>query len=162
MQDAGEELVRGISGLRRKQGLLRAAQFGVAGVIGFLTLEAVLLVGLYVVYGRADLSSGLYSSPSLLGLDVLASFVGVTVGFFVNERTTARGAPVLKTRGVWNMAVRLLKFQGVYVVGNAITIGVQLGLLGAFALSPVVGNIVGAIVAYPPSYLIAMRLVWRI
>jgi putative flippase GtrA len=142
--------------------LLRAAQFGIAGVIGFVALEAILLAGLYAIYGRADLASNLYSSPSLLGLDIVASFVGVTVGFVVNERTTARDAATLKKKGARNTAVRLLKFQGVYIVGNAITIGVQLGLLGAFALSPVIGNIVGALVAYPPSYFISMRLVWRI
>jgi putative flippase GtrA len=154
--------VQRVRNLSKKYGIYRAAQFGVAGVFGFLALEAVLVAGLYAIYGRADLPSNFYSSPSLLGLDVTASFVGVTVGFFVNERTTARGSPGQLRKGTKRVFVRLLKFQGVYVVGNAITIGVQLALLAAFSLPPALGNIAGAIVAYPPSYLIAMRVVWRI
>jgi len=154
--------VQRIRDLGKKYGIIRAAQFGIAGILGFVALEAVLLLGLFVNYGTVNLPSDLYSSPRLLGLDVLASFVGVTVGFFANERTTARGASTLAMTGTRHRVVRLLKFQGVYVVGNAITIGVQLILLGAFSLSPAIGNIVGAVVAYPPSYFIAMRFVWRI
>jgi len=151
-----------VKNLGMKHEIFRAAQFGFAGVVGFAALEGILLLGLYAIYGKVNLPSGFYSSPSLVGLDVVASFVGVTVGFFVNERTTARGAASLSKTGVRHRTVRLLKFQGVYVVGNAITIGVQLILLGAFSLSPAFGNIVGAVVAYPPSYFIAMRFVWRI
>jgi len=145
----------------KKYGIFRAAQFGVAGVIGFLVLEGVLIVGLYAIYGKANLPSNFYSSPSLLGLDVFASLVGVTVGFFVNERTTAREVVITKNKGRRSTALRLAKFQGVYVVGNAITIGVQLALLAAFSLSPVEGNVIGAVVAYPPSYFISMRMVWK-
>jgi putative flippase GtrA len=154
--------MQSIKDFGKKHGIFRAAQFGIAGVVGFLALEVVLLGGLYAIFGKANLPSDFYSSPSLLGLDVVASFVGVTVGFFVNERTTARDASVLKTRGGRNTAIRFLKFQGVYVVGNAITIGVQLILLGAFSLPPAIGNAVGAVVAYAPSYFISMRFVWRI
>jgi putative flippase GtrA len=151
-----------IKDLARRYGIFRAAQFGIAGIVGFLVLEVVLVGGLYAIYGKADIPGNFYSSPSLLGLDVVASFVGVTVGFIVNERTTARDAAVLRKKGATSMAARLLKFQGVYVVGNGITIGVQLVLLGAFSLPPAIGNIVGAVVAYPPSYFIAMRFVWKL
>ena len=148
--------------LGKKYGIYRATQFGIAGVIGFLVLEGVLILGLYSIYGEANLPSNLYSSPPLLGLDVFASVVGVTVGFFVNERTTARGVAITKSRGRRSTAFRLAKFQGVYVVGNAITIGVQLALLATLSVSPALGNVIGAIVAYPPSYLISMRVVWNI
>jgi putative flippase GtrA len=146
--------------LNRKYGVFRAAQFGVAGVVGFLALEAVVLVGLYAVYGRPDVSSGAASSPTLITLDVIASVIGVTVGFFVNERTTVRDVAKGEERTKHTL-LRLAKFQGVYVVGNAITIGVQLALLAAFGVSPALGNVAGAVVAYPPSYFISMRFVWK-
>jgi putative flippase GtrA len=143
--------------LGRKYGVLRAAQFGLAGVAGFLVLEAIVIGGLYGIYGKLEIPSDVYSSPTLLGLDILAALAGVTVGFLVNERTTVRDLD-WQTR---SRTVRWLKYQGVYILGNAVTIGVQLALLAGFALSPAVGNIFGAIVAYPPSYFISMKLVWR-
>lgn len=147
--------------LGKKHGVYRAAQFGIAGVIGFLVLEGVLILGLYAIYGKANVPSNFYSSPSLLGLDVFASLVGVTVGFFVNERTTARDVAITENMGRRSTAFRLAKFQGVYVVGNAITIGVQLALLATLSVYPAIGNVIGAIIAYPPSYLISMRIVWK-
>ena len=145
------------SRLESKYGLLRAAQFGIAGVIGFLALEAVLVSGLYLLYGTTALPSDFASSPTLLSLDVFASVIGVVVGFFVNERTTVKKMDFDRR----NAVLRLLKFEGVYAVGSAITIAVQLVLLGEVALSPVLGNIVGAIVAYPVSYALSMRVVWK-
>ena len=147
--------------LGNKYGIYRAIQFGIAGVIGFLVLEGVLILGLSAIYGKLNLPSNSYSSPPLLGLDIFAALVGVTVGFFVNERTTARGIPIAEVKGRRSMAFRLAKFQGVYVVGNAITIGVQLVLLATLSVSPALGNVIGAVVAYPPSYLISMRVVWK-
>jgi putative flippase GtrA len=153
--------VEKVKEIGKKYGIYTAVQFGIAGVIGFLVLEGVLILGLYAIYGEPNLPSNLYSSPPLLGLDVFASVVGVTVGFFVNERTTARGVSIVKSRGRKSATFRLAKFQGVYVVGNAITIGVQLALLATLSVSPALGNVIGAVVAYPPSYLISMRVVWR-
>jgi putative flippase GtrA len=146
--------------LERKYHFFRLAQFGIAGIVGFLVLEAVLVVGLYTIYGNANIPSNFASSPGLLSLDILASVIGVVVGFFVNERTTVRGAGA-RGKGWKNTLVRLGKFEGVYAFGSAITIAVQLSLLAWLALSPAVGNIVGAVVAYPASYFISMRFVWR-
>ncbi len=145
--------------LDRKYGVFRLAQFGIAGVVGFLALEAILVVGLYAIYGRADVPSDVASSPSLLALDIFASVMGVVVGFFVNEKTTVRG--VVSGTGARRTLVRLLKFEGVYALGSTITIGVQLALLAAVGLNPAVGNMVGAVAAYPVSYLISMRVVWK-
>ena len=147
--------------LDRRYGVFRIAKFGLAGIVGFLVLEALLTVGLYAVYGRADIASEVSSSPTLLTLDILASVASVTVGFVVNEKTTVNDMEHLKGKGARVWLRRLLKYQGVYVVGNAITIGVQLALLEAFSVSPPLGNIAGAVVAYPPSYLISMRYVWQ-
>jgi len=146
--------------LDRRYRIFRLAQFGIAGIVGFLALEAILVAGLYALYGNATIPSNFASSPELLSLDIFASVVGVVVGFFVNERTTVRG---MERRGKrWkDTLARLAKFEGVYAVGSAITIAVQLALLAWLSLSPAIGNIVGAIVAYPVSYFISMRVVWK-
>jgi len=145
--------------LDRRYRVFRLAQFGLAGIVGFLVLEAILVVGLYAMYGNPNLPSGFASSAGLLALDVFASVVGVVVGFFVNERTTVKS--VGRRKGWKYTLLRLGKFEGVYALGSAITIAVQLALLALLALSPAVGNIVGAILAYPVSYAISMRFVWR-
>ena len=147
--------------LADRYGVLRAAQFGVAGIVGFAVAEAIIVAGLFLANGTLQVPSGYSSSPSLLAVDIVAFVLGVTVGFFVNERTTVKNAP---NRGIGSggTAVRLAKYQGVYVLGNAITIGTQLILLAAFALSPAIGVLVGAVVAYPVSYVISMRFVWKV
>ncbi len=146
--------------LNRKYHFFRLAQFGIAGIVGFLVLEAVLVAGLYSLYGNANIPSNFASSPELLSLDIFASIVGVVVGFVVNERTTVRGV-VSHGRGWKDVIFRLGKFEAVYALGSAITIAVQLALLAWMSLSPAVGNIVGAVAAYPVSYLISMRFVWK-
>jgi len=152
--------MRRVRELEKRYHFFRLAQFGIAGIVGFLVLEAILVAGLYAMYGKASIPSNLASSPALLSLDIFASIVGVVVGFFVNERTTVRGAG-RREKGWKDTLVRLGKFEGVYAFGSAITIAVQLALLAWISLSPAVGNIVGAIVAYPVSYFISMRFVWK-
>ena len=142
--------------LVERNGVIRAAKFGVAGIVGFAVAEAIIIVGLFLINGNMEVPSGYSTSPSLVVIDVVAFVVGVTVGFFVNEWTTVKGTP-----RSGSTTLRLVKYQGVYVVGNAITIGTQLGLLAAFALSPAVGVLAGAVVAYPVSYVISMRFVWK-
>jgi putative flippase GtrA len=146
--------------LDRKYRIFRLAQFGIAGIVGFVVLEVILVVGLYAIYGNANIPSNFASSPELLCLDILASVIGVVVGFFVNEKTTVRSLD-LRRKGRKDTLLRLGKFEGVYALGSAITIGVQLALLAWLALSPAIGNIIGAIVAYPVSYYMSMRVVWK-
>jgi len=146
--------------LDRKYHFFRLAQFGVAGIVGFLVLEVILVAGLYALYGNPSIPSNFASSPELLSLDILASVVGVMVGFVVNERTTVRGV-VPRGKGWKDVVVRLGKFEAVYALGSAITIAIQLALLAWVSLPPAVGNIVGAIAAYPVSYFISMHFVWK-
>lgn len=47
-------------------------------------------------------------------------------------------------------------------MGNVITVLVQLMLLAMISLSPVFGNIIGAIVSYPLTYIVSMHFVWGI
>ncbi|MDE1852825.1 MAG: GtrA family protein [Thaumarchaeota archaeon] len=150
-----------IEELNREYGVFRAAEFGIAGAVGFLVAEGIIVAGLYAIYGEPSVPGGVSSSPILLALDVFAFVTGVTVGFFVNERTTVRKIADKEGKGEKNTLVRLARFQGVYALGNAITIGVQFALLAWFALSPAIGNMVGAVVAFPVSYFISMRAVWK-
>jgi len=151
----------GLARLADRYGVLRAVKFGVAGIVGFAVAEAIIVAGLFLTNGTLEVPSGYSSSPSLLAVDIVAFVIGVTVGFFVNERTTVKDAPSRESGG-GGTAVRLAKYQGVYVLGNAITIGTQLVLLAAFALSPAIGVLAGAVVAYPVSYVISMRFVWKV
>lgn len=146
-----------LADLARKRDVFRAAQFGIAGIVGFAVAESIIVAGLFLAYGNVVVPSGFSSSPALLAVDVVAFLVGVTVGFFVNERTTVRDV-----QGRGSLPLRLAKYQGVYVLGNAITIGTQLALLAALSLSPAIGVLVGAVIAYPVSYVVSMKFVWRV
>ena len=46
-------------------------------------------------------------------------------------------------------------------MGNATVLGVQFALFAALSVAPVVGSVAGSIVAYPITYLISMRVVWK-
>jgi putative flippase GtrA len=147
--------------LARRHGALSLVKFGVAGIVGFLVAEAIVVAGLFLIYGSFEVPRGVSTSPSLIAVDVIAFVVGVTVGFFVNEWTTVRGVQDRGSGVRKDTFVRLVKYQGVYVIGNGITIGTQLFLLAVLALSPAIGVLVGAVVAYPVSYEISMRVVWK-
>ncbi len=142
-------------------GILRVARFGIAALGGFLVFEGMVVLGLYAFYGRVDVPSGVSSSPALLGLDVLALVVGVTVSFVLNERITVRRAEGESRGTPLSMLARLARFQGVSALGNIVVIAVQLLLLATIGLTPAVGSVVGAIAGYPVSYLLSMRVVWR-
>jgi len=143
--------------------LVRAAvktfRFAIANVLGFSVTELVLTVGLLLYYGRLALPHTSFSSPALLGLDVLALATGVSASFFINERITVYTADPSRARAR-NVLSRYAKFQAVSWVGNAGIIIVQILLLAAIGLSPLVGTFVGAVVTYPLVYLMSIRVVW--
>ncbi len=151
-----------ISGLDQKYGVLRAAKFGLASAAGFLIAEALLTLGVFVLYGKSNLPSNSYSSPTLVALNVVAFGLGVTAGFFINESITVKNLGAQRQKGIRSVVSRLLKFQLAYLLGNVVTVGVQLALLAAFSITPILGNIAGAIAAYPVSYFISMRYVWKV
>jgi len=117
------------------------------------------LIGLLLIYENLIIPSNTYSSPTLLELNILAQAVGIAVAFFINERITVRVDQ--KNRGRKQSIIRLLKFEGLNGVGSSIGVVVQLLLLGILSLTPALGNIVGALVAYPIQYSVSMRFVWR-
>lgn len=148
-----------MSNLFRRFGLLRAARFGIASVVGFLVAELIIVSGLFALYGSTDVPAATSGWTDLLALDVFALVIGVTVSFAMNERTTFRDASRAESGG--NVLARLAMFQLVSAMGNAVVIAVQILLLSAFAITPAFGNVCGAIVAYPVSYLVSTRTVWR-
>ncbi len=146
-------------GIRR---LARAAAFGVAAIVGFLVAEAIIVVGLWVIYGSVSVPGSASSSPVLLALDVSALVIGVVVSFLLNERVTIRGHVSHTGRDRRGVLLRLGKFQAVSAFGNVVIVIVQLALLSTLGISPAIGSIIGGIVAYPVSYLASMKLVWNL
>ncbi len=146
----------------RLRRVFRVVSFGLSAATGFLVAEAVIVAGLDAIFGRLQIPGDMSSSPTLLALDVFALAVGVVASFVLNERTTVRDIQS-KSRGRrWETLARLGRFEGVSALGNAVVIVVQLALLAEFGLSPAIGSVVGAIVGFPVSYLMSMRMVWRV
>jgi putative flippase GtrA len=146
----------------RKYGVFRIARFAVASSIGFLVAEVILALGVIVFYHTINVPSVAYSSPTILGSNVLAFGIGVTVAFIINEGVTVRGQNEERRKGRVNWFVRWCKYQLASLLGNVVIVGVQLALLATISLSPVFGNVVGAIVSYPVTYAVAMYFVWGI
>lgn len=117
-------------------------------------------LGVLFIFGSINVKTAapLYASPALLALDIFSLAVGVTVSFFINQ-TSFKWAELIDSSLA--LYTRLLKFQLVSWGGNVLIIGVQLLLLREFSISPSVGDIVGAIVAFPLAYLFSMRYVWK-
>ncbi len=150
--------IRGeITDLDMKYHVFKLAKFATAAGIGFLFAEGLLTLGVFLLYGKIGAPGNAYSSPMFLSLDVAALALGVALSFFLNERITVKVHPTQKK----STPFRLLKFEGVNALGNLTIIAVQFVLLTALSVSPEKGNVVGAIVSYPITYLISMRFVWK-
>jgi len=151
-----------LDNLRRKHGVLRISKFAVASGIGFLVVEAILVLGVAASYHTVEVPSLAYSSPTILGLDALALGIGVTVAFMTNERVTVKRKSDERAKGRANWIVRWCKYQLASLMGNVVIVGVQLALLATVSLSPAFGSIVGAIVSYPLTYAVSMHFVWGV
>jgi putative flippase GtrA len=140
--------------------VVKTFRFAIAGVMGFGVTEAVLTVGLLLLYGKLAVPHASFSSLELLSLDVVSLVVGVSASFFINERITIT---VLKgTANAFGSRLhRFLRFQAVSGVGNTGIVVVQFVLLTALAVSPLVGTVVGAVVTYPVVYYISIKYVWK-
>jgi putative flippase GtrA len=144
----------------RSTGLFKIGTFGISSGIGFLVAEIILTLGVLFIFGSINVktAASVYASPALLVLDIFSLCVGVTVSFFINQ-TSFKWAELIDSSLA--LYTRLLKFQLVSWGGNALIIGVQLLLLREFSISPTIGNIIGALVAFPLAYLLSMRYVWK-
>jgi putative flippase GtrA len=158
--DAVAGLEKRFGRLETRYGVVKTLRFAIAGAIGFVVTEVVLTIGLLVLFGRLSLPHASFSSPALLGLDVLSLVIGVSASFIVNERITVHVPKTAKGEQASRFK-RLLKFQAVSGIGNIGIVAVQLVLLATLELSPLLGTIAGALVTYPPVYYISIRYVWK-
>ncbi|HVB12096.1 MAG TPA: hypothetical protein VNE86_03110, partial [Nitrososphaerales archaeon] len=67
-----------------------------------------------------------------------------------------------RKKGRVNWFVRWYKYQLAALLGNVVIVLVQLALLATISLSPVIGNVIGAVVSYPVTYFVSMRFVWGV
>jgi putative flippase GtrA len=141
--------------------IFHAAKFGIATAIGFLVTEILLSLGVYFVYHSFSVPSIDSFSTTLIELNAIAFFIGVSVAFFLNEKFTIGNKGARKS-GAGNTVIRLLKYQLVSLAGNIVTVLVQLALLRYFGVAPSLGNIIGAVLSFPISYFVSMKLVWRL
>ncbi len=148
--------------LEKGHAVFRAARFAVATGVGFLVYEAAVIVGVATLYHSIQVPSFASSSLTILELDVVALAIGNTVAFELNERVTVKGLVGGGRKGPLGWSVRWGKYQLSSLVGSVIIVVVQLSLLATISLSPVFGNIVGAIVSFPVTYAISMHFVWRV
>jgi putative flippase GtrA len=153
---------RTVGWLERRYAAFRVAKFALASGIGFLIAEALLVLGVMLLYHTTSVPNLAYSSPSILGLDAVAFGIGVTAAFMINERVTVKGKGEERRRGRANWVVRWGKYQLASLLGNILIVGIQLALLGTVSLSPVYGSVIGAVVTYPVTYGVAMRFVWKV
>lgn len=151
-----------LDGLERRFGSLRVVRFAVAAAIGFLVFEAIVSLGLLIFYGSINVPSLAQSSLRVLGLDAVALCLGATVAFLINERVTVRDSGEMRKKGPLSWSLRWGEYQLASLLGNIVIVLVQVSLLAAISLSPVYGGLVGAIVSYPVTYLVAMHFVWRV
>jgi putative flippase GtrA len=152
-------LEREVEKLETRYPVVRTFRFAIAGVLGFGVTEAVLTVSLLLIYGKLGVPHASFSSLGLIGLDVLSLVLGVSTSFVINERITVNVPKAMDNSG--KRFRRFLRFQAVSGLGNAGIIVVQLILLAALEISPLLGTIIGAVVTYPIVYSISIKYVWE-
>lgn len=150
--------------LGRRYGMFRAAKFGVATSAGFLVNDAILVLGIFAVYRIVALPSLIDPSFTLtvLVLNVLSLSIGDTVAFLLNERVTVKVRALGPSAGRSGILSRWVRYQAVAFTGNVVVVGVQLALLAGVSLHPALGDVVGALAAYPMTYVISMHFVWSV
>ena len=153
---------KSLDAMERRFGVFRLVRFAVASGSGFMVNEAIVVMGVFILFHSIRVPGLGSAGLSIIGLDAIALAIGDTVAFLINERVTVRGQGEERRRGRLHWSVRWGEYQLTSLAGNLMIVGVQLTLLGAISLSPVFGNIVGALASYPLTYTISMRIVWRV
>ena len=148
--------------LREKLNFPVVGKFAMVSGIGFLVSEAILTVEILAFYHTTKVPNIALTSVIILGLDVVAFGVGVTVTFFLNEHITAAVPREQRAKDGKSVLFRWAKYQLTALLGNAILVEVQLTLLGEFSVSPLAGTIIGAVISFPVSYIVSMRFVWGV
>jgi putative flippase GtrA len=143
------KLIEGINAFARNN-WARFIKFLSTGFVAFLFSELVIYIGL-VIAGKQN----------IVPIDVVAAATSIALGFFLNDAWTTRNAGY-HPKGTKITAFRLIAYEGVYAIGNVIALSIQLFLLYEYQVNPLLGNLVGAVVATPFNYIVTMKLIWRI
>lgn len=140
------------SGIRTliRSNLKRGVKFLIAGVGGFLFYLLVLYIGIHII--------GILYLPEI---DVVSAFLSVVFGFAINEHWSTTGSGD-HSSGILMWLRRMIIFEGIYALGNVISIAVQLSLYYYAGISPYIGSFIGTVIAFPFNYALSMHLVWRI
>ncbi|MCL4315163.1 MAG: GtrA family protein [Candidatus Thermoplasmatota archaeon] len=139
----------GISSVIRSN-LRRGSKFLIAGVGGFLFYLLVLYIGIRLVT--------IFYLPEI---DVVSAFLSVVFGFAINEHWSTSGSGD-HSAGAIRWLRRMIIFEGIYALGNVISIAIQLALYYYAGISPFIGSFIGTVIAFPFNYVLSMHLVWRI
>ena len=139
--------------------VVKTFRFAIAGALGFGVTEVVLTIGPPPHLREAERSSrefflGRTPQP---GCPVARDR---RLRFLPHQRTDNGQRPGSCDR-VEEQVSRFLKFQAVSGVGNTGIVVVQLLLLSALEVSPLLGTVVGAVVTYPIVYFISIKYVWK-
>ena len=141
-----------IDGIRdfARSNWVRFIKFLSTGFVAFLFSELVIYIGLVTV-----------GKKNIVPIDVVSAATSIALGFFLNDAWTTRNMGY-HPKGARITALRLVGYEGVYAIGNVIALSIQLFLFYVYGVNPLLGNLVGALVATPFNYLVTMKLIWRI
>ncbi len=128
----------------------RSAKFFIVGGISFLISEGLLLLFILIT-----------GYSYIIEVEIMATASAVAVGFYLNEIWTASGQG-WHGGGKTGFLSRLGKFELISLAGSAESVLLQLFLLFKFSISPLIGNLLGSIIAAPINYAVSMLLVWKI
>jgi putative flippase GtrA len=133
-----------------EKNFIRMIKYSASGFVGFLALEILTFLGIFLL-----------GYPRIIAVDIIAFSVAVAIEFLFQEYWTTHR--IGEHHGhLYGLFSRLLKFELLNAVGNAVAITVQIALLRFFGLYPIIGNFIGSLVAFPFNYYIQMRVVWKI
>ncbi len=128
----------------------RFVKFLCTGFVAFLFSELVIFLG-----------NTLFTTDVLVQTDIVAAVTSIALGFYLNDLWTTRHDG-FHPKGLVVNVFRLGMYEGIYALGNVIAYSIQLALFYYLSLNPLLGNLVGAVIATPVNYIISMKLVWHI
>lgn len=120
--------------------LFRGTKFAAVGLASFLFLEAVLSV--FVL-----------EKVVLLVATPVSYEVSIVFCFLLNDNLTVRD------KGSYRWPIRALRFNLAYLLGIVI-VTASVYLLAQRGVDPLVGTIVGVLLAFPVNYAVSMNVVW--
>ncbi|MCW6169414.1 MAG: GtrA family protein [Thermoplasmatales archaeon] len=133
-----------------EKNLVRMLKYSLSGFVGFASLEFLTFLGI-----------SLLGYAHIILIDIIAFTLAVAIEFIFQEYWTTHKMGEHHGR-IYGLIIRLLKFEILNVIGNAVAIATQFSLFKYFGLYPLIGNFIGSAVAFPFNYYIQMRLIWKI